>query len=150
MVKGDIVKHIALTTLALAVLTVMGCSNENSTMGAGQVKDEAKEAASATTQYLKQEKQQFVSSMQESLNDIKSNMNTLKEHAQAAGGKANAQLGQHIELFEDKMNLAQAQLDHLKDSSGKAWMDMKLGMQEAVADLKQSYNRVLTEFNDRS
>jgi len=144
------VKHIVLTTLAVVVLTLMGCSNEDSTISASQVKDEAQKAASVTVQSMKHEKQQFVSSMQESLNDMKSNMDALKEDVRAAGNKTDARLGQHIKSVEDKMSSAQAQLDQIRDSSGKAWMDMKLGMQDAVADLKHSYNRVLEEFNSES
>jgi len=143
------VKHIVQATVSLAALAMISCSGEEPPMSGSQVKEKAQEAVSATTQYIEQEKQEFVKNTQESMRDLESNMNELKKDIQAAGGKGDAQLQPYLKSFDNKLNSAQARLAALKDTSSEAWQDMKQGMQDAVADLRQSYNQAVKEFESR-
>jgi len=135
--------------LAIAVLAACGKSEEppvQPKVTAGEVKKQTMEAASAATQYVQQEKDQFVASAEKEMGALKGKLAELKSSAQVAGGEAKTKLELRIKALDEKLRAAQAKIGEIKDSSGDAWKQLKQGSSNAMADLSRSYDEAVDEY----
>lgn len=111
-----------------------------------EVKKQTMEAASAATQYVQQEKDQFVASAEKEMEALKDKLAELKSSAQVASGEAKTKLERRIKALDEKLSATQAKISEIKDSSGDAWKHLKQGSSDAMAELSRSYDEVVGEF----
>ena len=137
--------HFALAMLLGASLFAAGCNSEQSPQGrvtGDDVKQEAKEALDATARLAQQEKDEFIRTTGEEMNQIKSDLESLKQRAQVAHGEGKAKLDAQVEQLEEKWNAAEAKVAELRAQSAETWQEMKGEVVAALDDLKQSYREV--------
>jgi len=135
----------AFVLLAGAALLAAGCTQEQSPQGAvtpGEVQQEAAEATDAAARLAQQEKNEFLRAAEQEMSRLKSDLEVLKQQAQAARGKTRVTLDAQIALLEEKWNAAQAKVEALRAQSAEAWQDMKQEVVAALTDLRESYQEV--------
>jgi len=131
--------------LLAASLFALGCNEAQtpqSGVTAGDVEKETGEALDVTAQLAKQERDEFIRATEQELAQLKSDLEALKQQAQAAQGKAKTRLDQQVSVLEEKWHAANAKMSALREKSAEAWQDLKLEVLAAVADLKESYQEV--------
>ena len=58
-----------------------------------------------------------------------------------------ARVKRRLQDLEAKREAAEEKLTQLESSSGKAWAEIKVGMDKAVKDLDQAYENAKSQFN---
>ncbi len=71
----------------------------------------------------------------------------LKKQASQRGEEARKQLDVELKELDRKQAAAEQELKKLKNSSGKAWQDLKPGLEAAMKDLEAAFKRAASEFN---
>lgn len=119
-------------------LVIAGCKKqEPPKVTAKEVEEKWAEAASATADYARQEKDEYVARTQKAVDDAKAEIDKLKAGAKKARPGAKGKLQRQIKTMEGRWKLAERKLSELKSASGEAWRDLKSGVDKAVEDLKK-------------
>jgi hypothetical protein len=137
---------IALAMIGL-FLFVFSCgeSTENG-VTSEDVKKETKEAYETAVEYSKQQKEEILRQMQAKLDQYKQNIEKLKIKTELMGQGLKADFDRRIEELQAKQEAAEEKLSELKSSSGKAWSDIKEGLDQAMLDLDQAYVDARSQF----
>lgn len=98
---------------------------------AEEVKEKTAEAGKAAVEYTKEQKAAFVSEMENKIDAVKSEIETMKQ-------KTTAATEQKVKDLEDKQKALEEQLTKLKNSSGRAWSKIREGTASAWKQLQQS------------
>jgi CHASE3 domain sensor protein len=147
-------KH-TITTLAVLAL-VVGCHQNEPTVNepkpetvttASDVADRYKEAATTTTAYVVENKDEFVAAMDKRLAQLDTKIGELATKADAYKDDAKAQADKAVAGLRDQRNDMTAKLDELKKSSGDAWKDVKAGFASALDELEKAYENAKSKFN---
>ncbi len=112
----------------------------------GEVARKTKEAANAAGQYVAEKKDEYVARMQNELQSLDARIDQLKAQASKTGEKVSANVQQKIDELEAKSRELGRKLDRIKESSASAWEQMKSGFDEAMGDLRSSYDRAANQF----
>ena len=83
---------------------------------------------------------------QTTLNQFDQQINELKQRAQTLTGQAKIEGEKQIAELQAKAKTAEAKVKELQSTSGEAWTEMKHGLDQAMEDLKTSYNRAQSHF----
>ena len=120
----------AMAGLLLAVTLGCGSPADNS---AGAKADKAKD--------------EFVKSLQNTVDSLETNMSKLGALAAAKGAEAKAKYDKDVKPeLEKKLEQAKSTLAKVKAQSGSAWESTKDVAQAAVDDLKNAYDKAVTLF----
>lgn len=98
---------------------------------------------------IKNERDQYVDTVQAKLNEMDKKIDGLAERAGATKGNAKKQFERDIERLRDQRSMVDQKLDTLKDANEASWMDMKAAVDQALADLEAFYQKVSTTHNIR-
>lgn len=112
------------------------------TLGKGsgsEVKEKATQAVGSAVEYTQEQKDRFISEMNEKILKIKSEIEELKSHSKEVSQQKIAKLQAEEERIEKQMK-------DLKRSSGKAWVQVKKGVNKAWDDLRASLKEAQKEF----
>ena len=130
---------ILLTMIGL-LFFVYSCGESKETGVASEdVKKESKEAYQTAVEYSKQQKEEIVRQMQAKLDEYKQNIEKLKIKTELMGQGLKADFNHRLDELQAKQEAAQEKLSELKSSSGKAWDEVKEGLNQAMLDLEQAY-----------
>ena len=77
-------------------------------IGAGEVKQQAKEAVGAVENAAKKEKDEFIAAVENDVQEIKANTSDLKSKVTKATGKAKAAMEQQITALEEELKVTSA------------------------------------------
>ena len=155
-----------ITTALLALpILVAACSEQGSTsppaarqpvpaessqaknrVAAQDVKREATEAVDTTSDYLAQQKREFIAKAEHDLADLGTAMEDLRTRAQGATAETKAKMDEALRNLERERTQTQQKLSDLKSASANAWQDAKAGFQSALERLRQSYEKVKQDF----
>ena len=113
------------------------------------VKQKASETVQAASDYTKEQKEEIQKSTEDKLNTISAEISDLKKDAKNATGKAKEEIDQELKYLERKQASLKKDLQRWKESSGKAWDEMKSGMSAAVDRLGESYQRAKKELKEK-
>jgi biopolymer transport protein ExbD len=115
------------------------------------VKNKAKEAIETAKTYTLQQKEEYQKQMEARLQELDREIRELQAGAQskatALKEESKAQFDQALEELRNKQQAAADKLDKLKSSSGKAWEDMKSGMDSAMGDLSKAFDKARSHFD---
>lgn len=125
--------------LVLAGVGVWATSRED-------VKRETKEAVDTASQYSVEQKEKVQKNMEENLTKMKKEIADLKAEAERKGSAVSANTKTKIHEMELKQEELQKDLSKLKASSGRAWEEMKKGMNQAMKSLSDSYQKAKAQF----
>ena len=116
----------------LLLATTLGCSKQGDN-NAGAKADQAKD--------------EFVKSLQNTVDSLEANMNKLGALAAAKGSEAKAKYDKDVKPeLDKKLEQAKSTLANVKAQSGSAWETAKDAAQAAADDLKSAYDKAVTLF----
>jgi len=140
-------------TLLVALGALPGCGEKDqsesktATVSKEDVKKEAKEAYDTTKAYTQEQMQAFREQMETRLAEYKKEIDQLQGKVESLGGDAKAKAEQQLAALRQKQDAVSEKLKELSSSSGKAWEQIKSGLEAAMDDLGNAYKKVVAEFS---
>jgi len=129
-------------------LFVLSCGeSKESKVSSGDVKKETREAYETAVQYTKQQKEEFQRKVQAKLDEYRKRIYELQVEAEEMSAQMKANMNRRIKDLEAKREAAEEKLTQLESASGKAWAEIKEGLDQAVKDLGQAYEDARSQFN---
>lgn len=92
---------------------------------------------------IQKEFKEQLTALEKEIQDIKAKAKTAKQTASAESQK---QINDQIEFLEKRRAELKADFKNLQNSSGKAWDQVKLGFQNSMTALKESFQKAKQEF----
>lgn len=128
-------------------LTMFGCSSQEEpakskeTVSPTQVKQEAKEAAEATQKLLVQEHEKLMKGIDDKLAAYDKDVKEMWKKTQEAAADVIPQVQKEMEEFQKNLDAAKKKMAAWRSASGKAWEEMKSGMDAAMVNLDKAYEK---------
>lgn len=121
---------------------------------AGQARDkiarQTKKVASTVGSNLNQSKNDFVASVRWENRQLEKRIEELKEALSKKGNQAGVGIKREIADLEVKRKDLNIKLKDVENASGDAWQQLKQGVQEAVADLRQATDKAEDELKEKN
>src|SRR5436309_12499350 len=105
--------------------------------GVEKLKQDAKDAVTATRAYLIQQKEQLEKTLGNKMTDFEKQLSDLKSKPAGLGDQAKAEWSNTLAQLQQKKQVAAKKLEQLKNSTTDKWQDFKSGAEAAVADLEK-------------
>lgn len=115
-----------------------------SPVGTDKIVKQARETIEATKEYTDQQKTAFQRKAQEELAALQQQIAALRGKVADASASTRAELQKSLNELEKKKDGVREQLDGLKQTTDKKWQDVQDGMNSALHELKQSYQKLLS------
>jgi len=96
--------------------------------------DAAKPAATST---LAETKDEYVKKAKVELDELSLKIDALEEKAKGAGTEARAGMNKQLKELKWRRKTVKRDFAKLKRATGKAWTDLKAGLDKGLADLKK-------------
>jgi len=149
---GD--KGVPMKLLLVAVVVVLGLGWNGQAMAAEtksgvsgeDVKKETKEALETTKEYTVQQKEEFQKKMRAELDRMQTQIDHLTAKAHRAKKETQVELNHAIEELQGKKDAAGKKMKELESATGKAWGDVKSGLNATMEELEKSYKRARARF----
>jgi hypothetical protein len=126
-------------------LAAFGCSKEeqasSSRVSAEAVRKDTRQAVGTATQFIEQEKDEFVRAAQHEIDQLKDALARLKIQAKSATGEARDKLDAQAARIEPQLQAAEARLAELKAASAEKWRETKEVLARQLDQLKQSFDQ---------
>ena len=114
------------------------------------VKKEAKEAMETAKTFAQQQKEEYLQQIEGKMKEFDRDMQELLVKAQFRATdlkeESKAQFDQSMEELRNKKQAAAEKLNELNSASGKAWEDIKSGMDSAMDELSKAFDRARSHF----
>ena len=139
--------------LLLALGALPGCGEKEqtqskpATVSKEDVKKEAKEAYDATKAYTQEQVQAFREQTETRLIEYRNKIDQLQAGAEKLGGDAKEKAEQELTALRQKQDEVSEKLKELSSSGGKAWEQLKSGIDAAIEDLDNAYKKAAAEFS---
>jgi len=114
---------------------------------AQEVKDKYKDAATATKNYVDQNKDDFVAFMDKKLQVLDSKINQLAERSKPYKDEAKIQADKALAALREERKSVGEQLGKVKQSSAEVWQDVKDGFSSAMDELEKAYEKAKAKFD---
>ena len=144
--------------LSALTLAAAGCGKKSQTSppaptnasagGVEKIKQEAKDAVTATTGYLTQQKERLQKSLSDKMTDLTKQLSDLKAKSERTGDKARSEWTNALAALQQKKQLAADKLEQLKNSSSDKWQEFKAEVEAAFADLERALKEPLARSKD--
>lgn len=138
--------RLATGVVSLAIASLIPCSGmaAESAASAEKVKKEAQEAIEATREYTAQQKEAFQRKAQEELMTVQRQIIGLREKITKASESTRTDLQKSLNELEKKKESVRERLDELKGTTDAKWHEVRQGMNDALNELKHSYQKLLS------
>jgi len=113
---------------------------------AQDVKRETKEALKTTLAYTQQQKDEYQKRVETKIKEYDQTIDELKKKAAVLKKDKKAELDKKIEELQKKRTSASKKFQDLKSASGKAWEDLKDGMDASMNELEHAFKRAISHF----
>jgi ABC-type phosphate transport system auxiliary subunit len=130
--------------VTIAGLIVCQHAGAESTTGTDKIVKEARETLEATKEYTAQQKEAIERKAQEELTVLQQQIAALRGKVEDASVSTRTELQKSLNELEKKKDGVREQLDALKRTTDKKWRDVQGGMNSALHELKQSYQKLLS------
>ena len=105
---------------------------------------ETQEAIDATKEYTAQQKEAFQRKAHQELTAIHRQIIRLREKIAKASESTRADLQKSLNELEKKKDGVKERLDELKGATDAKWHEVREGMNDALNELKHSYQKLLS------
>ncbi|MCF6148504.1 MAG: hypothetical protein E3K37_07580 [Candidatus Kuenenia sp.] len=122
-------------------------SVENKVTGK-DVLDQTKETLGTTKDFLMQKKTDYQIQLETKLRETEDMIQALQQKASEAKTEAKAKYNELIASLGEKQEEAKTKLMELKSASAESWEDIKVGMDAALENLKNAYNKAKLHFQE--
>jgi hypothetical protein len=112
---------------------------ESDKVSSREVQQKVTDAMQTAADYAKQEKDDYVASVQKEMDEARQDIERLKAKAKTASAKAKVEIERDIKTAETKWQAAEQKLQELKAASVESWKSLRAGMDKAVEDVKQFF-----------
>jgi len=102
--------------------------------------------ADVRSETLSQQREQYQKGVEDELKRLRHEIAALQARAPKNGDALRKQFDQQMAELTRKRDLAERKCAQLEKSGQKAWQEMKPGLDAAVKDLQQAYQRAVGEF----
>ena len=113
-----------------------------------KIKREAKDAVTATTGYLTQQKERLQKSLSDKMTELSKQLSDLKAKSERTGEKARSEWTNALAGLQQKKQVAADKLEQLRNSSSDKWQEFKAEVEAAVADLEKALKDPLARSKD--
>jgi len=144
--------------LALGVLLCLaGCGNQqkaavastNSLSGnVDKVKEQARNAVTATKDFLAQQKGHWQKSYSDKLSEFDKQLAELKSKSVQAGDKARSEWSHVLFQLEQKQASAAQKLEQIKNAGTDRWQQLRTNAETSFADLEKSFKDSFSRFTN--
>lgn len=114
---------------------------------AQDVKEKYKEAALATKNYVAENKDEFVATMDKKLTELDEKISVLAKKSEGYKDNAKVEADKALAALREERKTAGEQFDKVKKASAEAWKDVKAGFATAMDKLEETYDKVKARFN---
>ena len=152
MMPTTLTRTAAVLTSCVVMVLLVACGEQKEpatnepSVTSEDVKKEAKSAVETTTDYLETQKREYQEQVEAQLKAYDQKLDQLQAKAGLLKEEARASLDEQLESLREKQRAAQEEWEKLAASSGKAWEDMKSGMDRAMDDLAAAYHDAASHF----
>lgn len=119
---------------------------ESETTTIEDVKKEAGELVEATKEYTLEQKEAYERQLAGKFEEYEKKLSTLRQQLNMAGGDVKQRMQEKIESLQGKLDDMKSMTEQLKDTSGEAWNDMKVGLDKAEDDLNKAFSDAMQNF----
>ena len=137
-----------------AVVLLVGCGpseppqpTTDSAPSTTELKQEVKEAATATKEYLAGSKDEFVATMNQKLAECDARIAELAAKSEGYKDDAKIQADQALASLREQRGKLNEKLEAFKQASADTWQDMKAGLATAMDELEKAYENAKAKFN---
>jgi chromosome segregation ATPase len=127
-----------------------GGQEEQQAVTGEDVKKEAKEAVETTLAYTEAKKEEYQKKLNAQLDRYEQRLDALQARAEAMTGEAKDALDDRLEMLRQEKEALQQKADELETQSGRAWDDLKAGLDEAVENLDAAFEQAVSRFGGSS
>jgi len=149
--KRNGLKIIVIVIVCLGLLVACGedkkvPAKSKTKVTAQDVQRETKEALKTTLAYTQQQKDEYQKRVETKIKEYDQKINELKKKAEVLKEEKKAEFDKKIEELQKKRTSASKKLQNLKSASGKAWEDLKNGMDASMNELEHAFKRAILHF----
>jgi DNA anti-recombination protein RmuC len=137
---------ICLSILLFTVFDRRSEGDDQQEVTVDEVKQEFGEAIDTVKEFTVQQKEEYQKEAKRRLKEIKENLEDIKARADKLKTDSKIELKNEIENLDKKKDEAEAALAELTNKSGKAWNDMKSGLDKALDEMDEAYRKALSRF----
>ena len=143
--KGFIL--ILLLTTGVSLGLWPGCGEKKETeVTSKDVKKEDKEAVETAKAYTQQQKKEYQEQIEAKIKGYDQNLDELKVKAKGVKGEAKAEFNRQMDELRKKKEEASQKLKEMQSATGKAWEDLKSGVETALEDLEKTFKQMMKRF----
>ena len=153
MKSGLFLRGLMTILLLQALGALPGCGEKEkdqskpSSVTKEDVNKAAKEAYDATKAYTQEQMQAFREQTETRLIEYRNKIDQLQAEAEKLGGDAKEKAEQELTELRQKQDEVSEKLKELSSSGGKAWEQLKSGIDAAIEDLDNAYKKAAAEFS---
>ena len=111
-----------------------------------KLRKETREAVEATKSYAASKRDEYRSKFQKELAEVDHEILELREKLKSEGSDARERIESDLESLEAKRDDVKQSLNKLSDQTGKAWEEVKVGVEQAFSALRKSLDRAGRQF----
>lgn len=115
-------------------------------VSAQDVKKETKEALGAAKELTVQQKEEFQKKMRDELDRMQKEIDRLAFKTNQAKKETQAELDKVIKALQQQKDATARKLQKMESASGKAWDDLKSGLNASMGELEKSYEKAKSRF----
>ncbi len=108
----------------------------------------AKQTVETTAHYTDEQRQQIQKRIETQYNELKTDISILTENISKTHGETKNKLQAELADLKLKQNQVSNSLKRFSQSSGKAWDEIKVGLDQSLDQLGQSYKKAKDQFKE--
>jgi len=146
-----------LLTILFCVIFLMtglfaGCGEqeEQQAVTGQDVKEEAKEAVETTMAYTQAKKEQIQNALAAKVEDYEQKLQELQDQGEKLTAEGKDAFNDQVAELQKKKEALEQKVRELQSSSGKAWEDLKAGIDAAAEDLDRALDEAISQFTSPS
>jgi predicted RNase H-like nuclease (RuvC/YqgF family) len=133
----------------LGAVIVTGCKKSEKSgteVTSQEVKKEAREAYETTMVYTEQKKEGYQKQIEAKLKEYDRKIEELEARAKKLKKQAREEINKEIRMIKKERQDLARKAEEMKTASGKAWEDIKAGVDKAAADLEKAIGKASKHF----
>ena len=127
-----------------------GGQEEQQAVTGEDVQEEAKEAVETAGAYAEAKKEEYQKKLDAQLEQYQQKIDALQAQGRVMTQDAKDTLNEKLETLRDKKEALQQRAVELESKSGKAWEDLKAGIDESMEDLNNALEKAASHFGSSS
>jgi hypothetical protein len=114
------------------------------------VKEETKEAVETTMAYTQAKKEQIQKALAAKVADYEEQLQRLRDQGEELTAEGKKALDDQVAALQKRKEAFEQKITKLKTSSGKAWEDLKAGIDAAAEDLDRALDEAISRYTSPS